>query len=99
VHALRGPVLLEFGAAWCGICQSFAPRLAELLHDFPSVQHIKVADARGKRLGRAFRVKLWPTLVFLRDGQVVEQLARPTGEQARRGLEAITHPASDPDGT
>jgi hypothetical protein len=35
-------------------------------------------------------VKLWPTLVFLRDGRVIRQLARPQPNEARAGLEAIT---------
>jgi thioredoxin 1 len=41
------------------------------------VRHIKIADASGKRLGRSFAVKLWPTLVFLRDGKEMAKLVRP----------------------
>jgi thioredoxin 1 len=85
-----GPVLLEFGASWCPYCQALAPRLAALLRSFPRVRHIKVEDGPGRPLGRSFRVKLWPALVFLRDGQVVKQLARPDGiDEVREGLEAI----------
>ena len=32
------------------------------------------ADASGRPLGRSFKVKLWPTLVFLRDGREIERL-------------------------
>jgi thioredoxin 1 len=46
------------------------------------VQHIKVADGRGQPLGRSFRVKLWPTLIVLRDGQEVGRLVRPSGRRA-----------------
>jgi thioredoxin 1 len=53
------------------------------------VRHIKVEDGKGKPLGRSFRVKLWPTLVFLRDGAVVTQLVRPTVEEVRAGLVAV----------
>ena len=40
--------------------------------------HIKVEDGSGRPLGRSYRVKLWPTLVFLRDGVEVARLVRPT---------------------
>ena len=86
----QGPLLLEFGAEWCGFCQALAPHVAELLAEFPQVRHVKVEDGKGKPLGRSFRVKLWPTLVFLRDGRVLTQVSRPTPEEVRAGLEAIT---------
>jgi thioredoxin 1 len=41
------------------------------------VRHIRVEDGPGRRLGRSFRVKLWPTLVFLRQGSEVARLVRP----------------------
>jgi len=41
------------------------------------LRHIKVEDASGKRLGRSFDVKLWPTLIFLDDGREVARVVRP----------------------
>jgi thioredoxin 1 len=67
--------------------------LAALLKEFGDARHIKVEDGPGRPLGRSFRVKLWPTLVFLRDGKVVQQLARPGAADVRAGLEAITQAA------
>ena len=64
--------------------------MAALLEQFPQVTHLKVEDGKGRPLGRSFGVKLWPSLVFLKDGQVVQQLARPGAAAARAGLEAIT---------
>jgi thioredoxin 1 len=66
-----------------------APQLAALLEEHPGVRHIKVEDGKGKPLGRSFRVKLWPTLVFLRDGQVVARAVRPGRDEIRQGLEAL----------
>lgn len=84
-----GRVLLEFGADWCGHCQGLSPTVETLLTKHPEVQHVRIADGRGKRLGRSFGVKLWPTLVLLRDGQVVEQLVRPSDAEARQGFEKL----------
>lgn len=77
VDRASGPVLLEFGTTWCGHCRALAPRLAELLGRHPEVKHLKIEDGPGRPLGRSFQVRLWPSLVFMRDGQVVRQLARP----------------------
>jgi thioredoxin 1 len=89
IERMEGPVLLEFGASWCGYCQSLAPKLSRLLEDFPDVQHIKIEDGPGRPLGRSFRVKLWPTLVFMKDGQVVRQVSRPEVGEGREGLAAL----------
>jgi len=78
VAAVRGPLVLEFGVDWCPHCKASQPPLAEALGDFAHVPHWKVEDGKGRPLGRAYRVKLWPTLVFLRDGQEVSRLVRPT---------------------
>jgi thioredoxin 1 len=77
VDALEGPTLVEFGSPWCGHCMAAQPKIAAALAEHPWVRHIKVADGKGRRLGRSFTVKLWPTLVFLRDGREEARLVRP----------------------
>jgi thioredoxin 1 len=90
VDALSGPVVLEFGADWCPICQAAQPDIAAALAASPNVRRIKVADGKGKPLGRSFAVKLWPTLVFLKDGAEVAREVRPTSAaDVRRGLAAL----------
>lgn len=91
VDAWSGPVVLEFGADWCGYCQGAQPAISTALAEFPAVRHVKVADGKGKPLGRSFTVKLWPTLVFLKDGKEVARAVRPNDAgEVRRGLEALT---------
>lgn len=78
VQALAGLTLLEFGTAWCGHCRAAQPALAEVLAQHSPWRHLKIEDGPGRTLGRSYRVKLWPTLVLLRDGQEVARLVRPT---------------------
>jgi thioredoxin 1 len=92
VDRMAGLVLLEFGTNWCGICRAAAPRIVSLLREHPQIRHVKVEDGSGRPLGRSFRVKLWPSLVFLKDGAVVRQLARPSDAELREAFEALTKP-------
>ena len=69
IDATQGVLALEFGTDWCGYCRAAAPLIGEALKHFPDVRHLKVEDGSGRALGRSFRVKLWPTLVIIRDGK------------------------------
>jgi thioredoxin 1 len=77
IEALPGSTLLEFGTSWCGHCRRALPLIAHALAAHPKVRHVKVEDGSGRRLGRLFGVKLWPTLVFLSDGKEKARLVRP----------------------
>jgi thioredoxin 1 len=96
IDCTPGLVVLEFGTGWCGICQAAQPRIAAHLARHPQVRHIKVEDGPGRKLGRSFGVKLWPTLVFLRDGSVVRQLARPGDEELAQAVADLTGGDSHP---
>jgi len=89
VDGSTGPVLLEFGASWCPHCQGVQPALKRELAERPEIRHIKVEDGKGKPLGRSFLVKLWPTLVFMRDGRVLAQMSRPAEDELRQGFETL----------
>jgi thioredoxin 1 len=79
VAALRGPTVLEFGTNWCGHCLLARPFVERALAGAPGIRHLKIEDGPGRALGRAYRVKLWPTLVFLRDGVELARVVRPLG--------------------
>lgn len=81
VDALHGLTLLEFGTDWCGHCRAAQAPVSEALAQQPQWQHLKVEDGPGRALGRSYRVKLWPTLLVLRDGQEVARVVRPTHVQ------------------
>lgn len=73
----QGPMVVEFGTNWCGICRGAQADIKAALAGHPNVAHLKVEDGKGRRLGRTFGVKLWPTMVFLRDGQEIARVVRP----------------------
>lgn len=77
VDALPGATLLEFGTDGCGFCQAARPAIDQVLAEQPALRHIQVEDGKGRRLGRSFGVKLWPTLVVIQDGSEVARVVRP----------------------
>ena len=77
VGELSGDVVLEFGAPWCGHCQAASSPIKEAVTERSGLRHIKIYDEKGKPLGRAFKVKLWPTLILLHNGNEVARLVRP----------------------
>lgn len=79
VDAFAGATVLEFGTDWCGYCRRAQPLIGHAFNEHPQpVLHLKIEDGPGRPLGRSFKVKLWPTLVFLLDGAEVARVVRPT---------------------
>jgi thioredoxin 1 len=77
IEQLTGPVVIDFGTDWCEHCQAARQLVETAMHRTPHIQHLKFEDGKGRVTGRAFKVKLWPTLIFLRDGVEVTRLVRP----------------------
>ncbi|WP_342315128.1 thioredoxin family protein [Lysobacter sp. FW306-1B-D06B] len=90
VDAWAGVSVLEFGTNWCGYCTGAQPFIEAVLAPRDDVRHVKVEDGPGRPLGRSYRVKLWPTLIVLRDGEEVARLVRPShADEIRQALDAI----------
>lgn len=95
VDASRGPLVLEFGTNWCSWCQGAQPHIQDAFERAGAeVPHVKIEDGSGRRLGRSFGVKLWPTLVFLRDGHELTRLVRPQQQQAIDHALQLIQPAA-----
>lgn len=69
--------VIDFGTNWCGYCQAAAPLVQSVASRYPDIQHVQIEDGKGRRLGRMHTVKLWPTLIFLKNGVEVKRLVRP----------------------
>lgn len=91
LDASQGPAVVIFGTDWCGYCRGAERYIAPALAQHPDVPVHAVEDGKGRRLGRSYGVKLWPTMIFLRHGVEVDRVVRPTGRQAiDEALEKVT---------
>ena len=91
IDALSGVSVLEFGTNWCGFCQAAQPLIESAMEEFSQVRHLKFEDGSGRPLGRSFRVKLWPTLIFFRDGEELARLVRPqSSAEISNALEVLS---------
>jgi thioredoxin 1 len=81
VDAMPGVVAVDFGTNWCGYCNAAEHDIEDALKAYPNVTHVKAEDGPGRPLGRSFRVKLWPTVVVMKDGQEVARVVRPASAQ------------------
>lgn len=78
-------VLVDFWAAWCGPCRSLAPILEKLAEEFrDSMRLVKVDTDREQALAGQFGIRSLPTVLFLRDGKVVDQFMGALPESAIR---------------
>lgn len=94
VGQLKGPAVIDFGTNWCGHCQRAQPLIEEAFGAYSGVTHLKIEDGSGRPLGRSFSVRLWPTLIFLRDGVEVARLVRPIdADVVSQALASITSTA------
>lgn len=90
VDALPGATVIEFGASWCPICRGAQGAIRQAFEGHDAVRHLRIEDGPGRPLGRSFRIKLWPTLVFLNNGQEVARVVRPVSSaQVAEGLDQL----------
>lgn len=90
INALSGVAVVQFGTDWCGFCTAAEPHIQKGLEGINIDHHLKVEDGPGRPLGRSFKVKLWPTLIFLKNGEEISRVVRPQGQdEVRNEIEKL----------
>ena len=76
------PVLLDFYADWCGPCRMVSPLVDEIAEENPMYLVGKINVDQEPELAQEFRVLSIPTLIAMKDGNVVNRAtgARPKSE-------------------
>ena len=67
------PVLLDFFAHWCGPCRMVGPIVEEIAQENEHIKVCKVDVDAEPELASQFQVYSIPSLVVMKDGQVVRQ--------------------------
>ena len=82
-RSLQTPVLIDFWADWCQPCKTLGPILEKLAEEFGGAFRLAKVDVEAEQeLGAAFQIRSIPTVVLVKEGQLVDgfQGALPEGQ-------------------
>jgi len=81
----KGLALVDFYAEWCGPCKMLGPIIEQLAEENKDIKIGKVNVDESMETARQYEVMSIPTLIFFKDGQIVEKMV---GMKSKGDLEA-----------
>jgi len=83
--SLTTPVLVDFWAAWCAPCKTLTPILEKVVASYNGAVRLAKVDTDAEmQLAAAFGVRSLPTVVLVKDGQMVDGFMGALPESAVR---------------
>lgn len=81
------PVFVDFWAEWCGPCRMVGPVVEELANDYDGkVKFVKVNVDEANELASKYNVFSIPTLVIIKNGEVVSQQVGAASKESYQGM-------------
>lgn len=71
---MKGSVVIDFFATWCGPCKKIAPAFEKLAEVYQQIAFLKVDVDESAELVDKFEVQAMPTFIFMKDGVVVKRI-------------------------